>query len=495
MSNYVSSTITVNRETYNRIQREANSAASLRSDIASLNRVIATLNANLDAADKRNNDALREINNVKEALNTANAAAKARDTQLQAEIQAAYNDTINRMQRQAKETQDSINTLRQDFGDAIKDSIEANNRVIEQAINSSNEQLTGMINDLRDETNTAIAGVEAGLQNLTQGAASLLDSAHDYMDQISALQNEIAGTRHEILLPGKYDNVQALANLANANVSLAEKNPMNAAVARDKAREAFTGLLRFLEEVALAEQEWQAQLAAAEQISSVLAEQIQNSRTIEPRSGHEIDVDYWSNNGISVNESDYQNLAAALKNPEKLRTDQLVDLQQAMVEISRRVDETVADAYVRVSSSQQLTRVGERIHRALNESGNLVVIDHSFEGNDQRGSYRFISRNDKTGLTVVVTVSVREENGELLITPEADIVDYGNMNSAEAELFVRGVMEGISGKENTSCTETPGNSIKHPERRDFDSWKQPREIHHEPLVRSNNDDARKTKNN
>ena len=468
------------------MQREANSAAALRSDVASMRRTIENLRASVDAAEARHRTAVKEINNMQRALDTANANAQARDAELQQQIRSVYNDSIARMQRQAQATQQSIENLRVDFGNAIKDSIEANNRVIEQVINSNYRQLTGMINDLRAETNIAIANITTNLNTLNQGATNLLDSALDYMDQVQSLQNIISGTRHNLLLPGKYQSVIDLVNLAVSNIEIAQKNPMNASVARDKAREAFEESVRFIEDVAIAEQEWQSQRAVAEQISVVVAEQIENSRTIEPRPGVEVDVNYWANNGIDVNNEDYQGLAGKLKNPDNLTTEQLVDLQQAMLEVSRRVDETVADAYVRVGASQHMTRIAERIHRALHETGNLSVIDHSFEGNDKRGRYRFISRNTATGLTVVITVSAEEKDGNLNIKPESDIVNYGNMTVSDAEALVRDVMEEISGKENTRCTETSGNTVMHPERENLEAWRHSENVHQEPLVRPAN---------
>lgn len=472
MSNYVSSTITVNRTTYNNMQRDAQAAAALRSDLARANRANAALTAQVNAANDRIAAAKQEFNNVWDAINAANNANAALDADLRAEINRVYNDSNSRIQALANTTQQNIRDLRIDFGNAIKDSIEANNRVIESAMNRSNEQLTGMINDLRADTNAAIATVNANLANLTQGAASLLDSALEFMTQIGLLQTQIAGTRHTLLLPGKYDSLLNFINLAQSNINLAQNNQMNAPVARDRAREAFEESVRFLEEIAIAEQEWQAQLSVAEQLSAIVAEQIENSRTIEPKPGRELDVNYWANNGIDNNKEDYDKLAGILKNPDNLTTEQLVDLQQALVEVSRRIDETVADAYIRIATSQRVSRIAEEIHRALNAKGDLRVIAHAYEGDDKRRNYRFISRNDLTGLTVVITVSVAESEGDLQITPEADIIAYGNMPPLEAEEMVRDIMGAISGG-NSRCTQTSGNAVLHPERGNIDEWKHP----------------------
>ena len=339
-------------------------------------------------------------------------------------------------------------------------------------MNRSNAQLTGMINNLQANTNAAIAAVNANLANLNQGAANLLDSALEFMDQVRLLQDAISKTRHDLLLPGKYAGLLAGINLAESNIAIAQNNPMNSSVARDKARAAFEESVRFLEEIAIAEQEWQAQLSVAEQLSALVAEQIESSRTIEPKPGRELDVNYWANNGIDINKEEYDKLADVLKKPDNLTTEQLVDLQQALVAVSRRIDETVADAYVRIATSQRISRIAEQIHRALNESGDLRVIAHAYEGDDKRGNYRFISRNDMTGLTVVITVSVAESEGGLQITPEADIIAYGNLPPMEAEAMVRGVMEDIS-EGNSRCTQTPDNAVLHPERGNIDEWKHP----------------------
>ncbi|MBQ5825704.1 MAG: hypothetical protein IIW48_12985 [Clostridia bacterium] len=481
MSNYVSSTIRIDRSKYTKLVKDAAKAAAQALQIAQQKKENEELAAALAAANNRINTAQHEFDNLWAALSEANANNEAMDEALREEIDRIYNASMQRIQGLATSTQQSIDNLRVDLANLVKDSIESNNQFITDAINRSNQALTDMINDVRANTAAAIAAVNNRLDVLNNGATELLNSAYEYMLQVRNLQNAIAGTRHEMLLPGRYARVRDAVNLAESNVALAQTNPMNTPVARDRARAAFEESIRFLEEIAIAEQEWQAQLAITEQISSIVAEQIESSRTIEPRPGKEQDVDYWSNNGISDNFADYEKLRDVLKKPDRLTTEQLADLQQAFGQLSESVDTTVANAFARCATSQNITVVAERIHRELNAVAGLRVTAHSFEGGDNRGNYRYILQAE-TGLTVVVTISVTESEEGLEIKPEADIVGYGTMPVQEAENLVRAAMERVSGAGRTSCTETPGATVLHPEREHFDEWKRPHEVQHTPDI-------------
>lgn len=483
MSNRTSTTITISRSKYDQLINESIDSTSLRNQVNNLTRTNGALQSDLDAARERIAQSSREYESMMTELRRQNRAQNARNAQLQSEINAAYENCNNRIAAHTAEVEERLEQMRQDTGELVQRSIEANNQIIEEIINRNNEEITAMVDDLREDTDRAITEVSNRLTNvherldaLYDGADRLLGAANDYMDRIGDLEVQIARTRHEILLPGQYLAVQSIIDTARSDIALASGNPMNSSAAHSSARTAFRDALRFFELAHIEEQRWQAQLAATEQVASILAAQFESSTTVEPRPGVQLDVDFWSKEGLSENRRTFEAQREILSDPakrERLTIEQLEDMQSSFREISGKVDGVVADALASIYTSQNVVNTAERIRRRLRDAANLNVIGHSYEGGDQRGNYRFILENPTTGMVVVITVSVNSEGEDVAIEAEADITDYGHMAASDAEALVREAIEaitsGVSGKPSVHCSNR--GQVMHPERADLESWR------------------------
>lgn len=482
MSNYTYTTYTPPATQRIQQQSEATDAASLRRRIDDLTRANGTLQTNLENANDRAAAANRKYEQALADLRSQNDAAAARNAQLQQRIEEVYVDCNNRIAANTAQMQENLDQLRGDIGNYVTRSIEANNEVIQGLINQNNDTITAMITSLQNDAFEAIRNLDTKLDDvatnvdlLIGGANDLLDTAMDLMDRVDDLDHQIAATRHELLLPGRYAAVQALASTARNDITLALANPMNSPNAYDNTRTAFEETFRFFEEVRVAEQEWLAQLASAEQIASLLEEQFESSRQIEPKPGIKLDVDYWSNDEFSANLATFRDLQRRLKNPENLTTEQLIDLQNSFQMLSSNLDGVVANAWTAANTSQRVARTAERIRRHLEQDGYLLVISHSYEGDDQRGNYRFVVSNPNTRTNVVITVSVTGQGDDWAITSEGDITDYGTMSASAAEEMVRNaigsIVTGADGNPSVTC-QSPG-QILHPGRENMHGWKNP----------------------
>ena len=479
MSNYVRTTITIPRSEYNQMQSAAANATSLRNQVNNLTRENGTLQNNLNAANNRLQQSNQKYEQAIADLRRQNSANTARNAQLQAEINNAYESCNSRIVANQTEMQENLQQLRDDMGNYVAASIAANNEVIQELINDNNAHITSMITTLQanteaglDEVRNDLNAVKTGLDGLLDSAQALRDAAEDYMDQVDNLALQIADTRHEVLMPGRYAELQTVIDRARADVTACATNDILTSVAYDHARTAFEESLRFFESAMLAEQEWQAQLTATEQLASVLEAQIESCSTIEPKPGVSLDVDYWSNDDLSANRATFRQIRENLQNPEQLSTQQLIDMQNSFQMVSTNVDRAVADAWVAVHTSQNIARTAQRIYRQLERSGNLTVTSHSYEDGDKRGNYRFILTNAGTGMNVVVTVSVIRDGDDVSVEAEADITNYGTMPVAAAEQMVRdaiqAVTSGIPGQPAVTCQST--GQVLHPERANLHEW-------------------------
>lgn len=481
MSNYVRTTVTIPTYEHNRLQAASAENASLRSQVANLTSANGALQNNLNNANNRVQQANQKFETAINDLRNQNNAITARNAQLQAEIDRAYASCNDRIAANQTAMEGNLRQLREDMGNYVATSIAANNEVIQGLIDDNTTHITSMITALQEKTEADLSEVKNGLDGVKTGLAGLLDeaqalrdTAQDYMDQVDQLAAQIANTRHEILMPGRYAAVQSAIDRARSDVAACEGNNFLTSTAYDHARTAFESSLRFFEEVVMAEQEWQAQLSATEQLASVLDAQFENSRTIEPKPGVKLDVDYWSNDDLSAHRATFRSIRENLENPEQLSTQQLIDMQNSFQMVSANVDRTVADAWIAVHASQNIVRTAQRIYRQLENSGNLQVTAHSYEGGDQRGNYRFILTNPSSGMNVVVTVSVVRDGESVSIDAEADITDYGTMSVAAAEQMVRDAISSITagqpgaGQPAVSCQSS--GRVMHPDRANLNQW-------------------------
>lgn len=481
MSNYVRQTRTITIAEYNRLVRQAAEAASLSGQVTAMSTLNSNLNSIVNGLNNRLNDAERRARDTRAELQAANAANAAKHEALRIELQNVIANTDARIENTRRETVQAMNDMRVEFNNNLVNTIESNNRNIEAAMNRNNAIITGRINALRDATNNALNEVNANINAIIANDTALLEQAQEYREQTQVLQDMIGSTRHVLLIPGGYQSVLDAIKQAETDIALAAKNPANSPVARNNARIAFEEAVRFYESVRIAENEWQMQLSVAEQLAEVVANQLENSRTIEPRPGKELDVDYWSNGDLSSHSETLDRLRDQIDNPYDLSKDDLINIQSALRSISENVENTYNNAYVAIVTSQSVADEAEKIRAELAATGAFVVTDHAYEGNDKRGNYRFIVHNP-SGLTVVITVSVTRENGVSIHT-EADILDYGNMAKEDAEEYVNGVMARLSGKTpdswNTTGTQchNRGGVVCHPERADMHAWKEGRREH------------------
>lgn len=442
MSNYVSRTLTVSRDAYNRLQDLAAQATSLRDRLLRVQDENRTLQSDLADANHYIRQSEQQFDNIWAELTRSSAE--------NAELQAAISQAHTRITNHAQEVQESLSQMQSEFVTFVENSIHDNNLLIDQVITENTRTLTGMIDTLRNDTNQALDSLRNQVDTLVHGDLELLEDAQNYSSQISAIVHAIGQTRHALLLPGQYDTaVKPQIDTASDDLSVASKNPAYAPTARASARSAFLTALQFLENITTAEQEWQAQLVITEQLAELVEEQIEGSRTIAltPNTPPK-DVNVWSRGAFEETEQIFTNTREILKKPEMLddlSTQQLIDLQSSFQNISSDLNNIVTDAYVECNTSQRMTVIAQRVNVALASAANMQVIAHAHEDGDERGNYRFITRNPSTGLTVTVTVSrvSRGENSIELFT-EADIVDYGTMAASTAESLIRNTVNAIT---------------------------------------------------
>ncbi len=432
---------------------------------------LAESNRILNQLSRKNDDALADYRRRIAAMDTsmrnlssamaAQAASSKREVQaIRSQLQTAVNESNARIQTMARENQQNIANMQSRFTqdlrqtkEEMEQTIQTNNRRIEAAMEQNNRRVATAIENMNTQVSDLserVGAIDAAVQDMTTGAATLAEMAREYVGTSELLVSDMnENYRPELLLPGRMAELQRLIGLAKDDIRTAESNIMNAPVARASARSAAAAALQLHQDLLQAEQEWNLHYQAARQALAATETQLEASRNIEISGEYgtaRVDVDHWSGGDLSSIGRRVGALADCLENAEEMTIQQLDHVQSAGAQASREIDDTTVFAAEAFYSSQDRADIAADIAENLLENLGLQVAAHSYQGNDQRASHRLHLKNPATGFEMVVTQTPeKDETGRIVNRLESDILNYGMSNMEAGDEIARGALSALEG--------------------------------------------------
>lgn len=395
MSGEKRTTVTMYADEVNRLRNQARQAAN----ISKQNTILQQMNANLTNALKQSDSQIAGLQNVVNSMNsrvTAMQTAHRKETQaLRDQLNQSIKDSNARIQAQAKETSRHMQEMQADFSSQIRtvaadiaSTIEANNREINNRIRKAEESLRADIKTSHDSLRKQIDSVETEIESIHADNATLLDMAREYQRTAAALNAETPRYIHGVEMLGGMKDVLHSSDTADSDISLADKLPANSSVARISARSAYEMALDFQQRAAAAEHIWQLHEVELRQTLEAVATQLEAARVLTLEEGVKVDVDHWSNGGLSALEARLERVRQELENTTAQTTVEDLDgLRQSVEQISREIEETVGFANIAIHESQNRADAASDFFDRLHEIG-VDLVDRGYEGGDQRCSYR-----------------------------------------------------------------------------------------------------------
>jgi hypothetical protein len=464
---------TISDDELRRIREQAARATSLQES----NRLLNQLSAKNDAALAEYRSRIRTLDRNIDSMNrriTEQGEAASREAQeLRTRLQQAVRDSNARIQEEARRTDQNLREMHQNFSRALSstrrefsealdqtrsdvaEAMDANNRRIENAMRQNNQRLEGEMRNLETRINgemqemrSQLDSIEATVSSTAHNQTVLLDMAREYERAADAIIADIQDNyRAELLCPGRLNPVLDSMQSCRSEIRDAEKMPENAATARRDARQALEEAFHLRQDVIRAEQEWNLHFESARQMLGAASVQLEASRELELPDETDVfvDVDAWTAGDLTAIEERLGTLNDQLDNSGELTVSDLDGIQSAGVQISREIDDTSMFAAEAYYASQDRADIAQDITDLLAGMG-LVLVDHSYQGNDQRSAHRLHLRNNITEFEIVITQTpVVQADGTIANRLESDIINYGTLNEGRGDEIARDVLSSMRG--------------------------------------------------
>ena len=505
MSGRKERTVSVSESELRRLRMQAARATSLDESVRILNQLDAKNNAALRDYQNRINNLNTNINSLNNRLAAQSAAASREAQELRNNLQCAIKDSNARIQQMARQNEQRVQAMHENFTRDLQtarenttrqinqtrreftQAMESNNRRIESVMQQNNEQLRGEIHSLGERVDAEIRdirsdlnNVEAAIQTANSNHQALLEMAREYDNSARLVMTDLMDNfRVELLCPGRSAQVNAALENSVREINDAAKIPQNAATARLLARNALEEAFRLRQEVIAAEQEWNMHFEAARQAVDATASQLDASRTmeLEEEGNFQVDVDHWTSGDLTSLDDRVQSLDGQLRKPEELTLDDLDAIKEAGLEVSREIEDTAVFALEAFSASQDRAEIAQEVKDRLDQLG-IMIVNHSYQGDDQRRAHRLHMKNPRTGFEIVVTQTpIVLEDGSVANRLESDIMNYGSSrNIMEGHEIAGEVMNALNGLgfNDTPVTTVTGYDSRESDRVecvDFQQWR------------------------
>lgn len=422
---------TISESEYNRLRREAMAATTERERARALERLNLRLAESAKAAERTNAALSARIN----SLNSKIDAAKKDASDLKKKLYDTVDATNKAMEAQRIQFEKKLADTHKTFADVL----DRNNRRIEQVIEQQGEELRDEIADVKKKTAAAVATLHqqiGALAELVGDPNEVVSMAQDHLDVAQELLAAAAAHRHALLLPGQYEKVADVLKNAKSNVALGAKNKAAASAALISGQTAFDAAKKFYDDVIAAETEWAAKLAfAMEALASAEARINANSKMAWDKK--EQDVDFWSNSGLTKLQDLTEKLREQLENPDKVNQLTCQDLEDIAANaqlIADDADQVLTGALLAITGSDQRIGLAVQLAKDLRKYvGMETLVDHGYEGNDQRASNMIHLKNSSTGFEAVITLIPELTDGKCGWRVETRIVNPGTNAQVAAD--------------------------------------------------------------
>lgn len=466
---------TISDDELRRIRDQAARATSLQES----NRLLNQLSASNELALAEYRNRIQTLNHNIESMNRRIAeqgAATSREAQaLRAQLQQTVRESNARIQEESRKNEQNIREMHQSFSEALDQTrlnvaevLDVNNRRIENAMRQNNQMMESEIRNLERRLNedmheiqSQLNMIESLVNNAAHNQAVLLEMAHEYGSTADMVIADIQENyRVEILCPGRLNHVLQVFQSYQSEIKDAERIPENSATARREARQALEEAFQLREDVIRAEQEWRLHFEATRQMLDVAAAQLEASSEIDLHDGIDVsvDTDTWTAGDLTALRERLDSLDEQLANSEELDVTGLDRIQSAGMQISREIDDTSMFAVEAFYASQDRVDIAQNIACQLSDMG-LTIVDHSYQGNDQRAAHRLHLRNNVTGFEIVITQTPTiQTNGTIENRLESDIISYGSLNEEYGDDIAHEVLSSMAdiGLQQTIVSTVPG---------------------------------------
>lgn len=365
-----------------------------------------------------------ELARVSERLDSRQRAVEQSLSALSDQARAIETETSRRLRDQARDMHRQLNRtagqLRRETDAALARQQQTWRAELAADRNRQRQDLARLRHEIQGRERASAQAAEAWLHD-----ASVV---HDL------IRDELP---HERYAPGELDALERRLATARQN---AQRGQSQAALAL--AQDAYHELSELRVEIELRDCEWTARRAVAYeavlQLDGLAAE---NARQViaAGEAGNEdavdLDVDYWSEGGLSALRADAAKLLSRVNDADAPPTaEELREMAEVQVpELEQRLLDIVQRARLRMFASQLRVNVADVVVQALDEVAGYQVEDHLYEQLDNRRTFLAKLQHPNGNEIVVSVAPSSDESGQCVLR----LLSYDYDTVAQSELDER----------------------------------------------------------
>ena len=354
----------------------------------------------------------RERNSLKNRLNKAKKQNRNLSNRIN-KIQKEFNNRVEQLNQENEKLNKSLKNLNKNFINQQKEfNIKYNS--LEEKIDKTYQELNQNIETLREDTKKAIQNQQQQIQNiettLKLEKETKQNLANEWLKNVDVQIDMIKKLNHEKFKPNALNKLITQLTLAKDNI---KNGVYEAAISSLQERYLESEIL--FEEVFLLQKEFEElQIEALKNLDELydlleIQKEVEfeiNSETIK------IDVDYWSEGGITKIKEILDELAKKIDD-EKTTTEELVEIikrENELFEIIKKLPNQAKDNLI---LAEARIGIGNNVIDILDELG-FEAIDDTFDRDDKRKSL-FVKFENSAQEEIIVVLSPKENKNKMNI--------------------------------------------------------------------------------
>lgn len=343
-----------------------------------------------------------------EALNRSHLL----ENMLNMEIPGLHEEIRNMAIEQNRRLQNEVNRFDQKLNDAHRRQTERLND-LSQRMEDQKRELNQRIDKNHYEVTSQLNNLDGRVKVIEEISTKQELLAKYWIDQANAFIEDLKNYRHELLCPGKMEDIRKKIDDAVADYKVPAYQ-----IAINNGRDAFNLALNLKEEVVLAEDKWNELYGiwrhSLADTQSKLDEHDKLVFTFETTEGKETvnaDLDDWTNGELSIVRGEFELLRKGMEDIDKKTIEDITEEIGKLENLQHQIDFVAYTGKENLLLSQYRWQIADEVADIVGESFLMTDCQGEYLEDDKRQAYVAKFKNPDNDEVVLVIAPQMDEHG------------------------------------------------------------------------------------
>jgi len=450
--------VTINETEYKKLKKEAKEKQKLKDRLKNRERDIANLNSKMN---KRIKEVEKTMNKRVSKLNDLNNRLSSELRTLNIE----FNNERKRNEEKVRKLNSKLSNMKSELNlriTSLDKKVDAIEEEIYQEINEVRKETQEALNIQKKEFNSKIKSVIDSIQAKEDSEKNL---ALNWLKDLNTIVEMIEVLDHEKYKPNQLNKLKSQIELAKNNI---ENGVYQSAISSLQERYISAGEL--FNEVNYLQKEFEELQTMAKNYVDELKVLLDTQKNVEMEIREqdvEVDVDKWSNKGITKLEQEINSLSEKIED-NSTSIEEMYEIISRIKDMFKEAKELPEKAKENIILSELRLDMAEQIEESLEEAG-FELVDDVFERDDARKSLilKFHNSSDEE----IITIVKAEKNFTNSLNVMFESVENERYKKHRLDKIINKLQSKGLEVGNFKCTDSTTRSDFYDEVRDFEKIK------------------------